>query len=186
MQLRLQRHTRKIKHPEPTREQSESWVKFLAKGNILLKYMTTNFNTMICEDTIKQFDIGKGILWYESDKIDEIKKTYGTDIQKELVQWIKNEGDVIFQPSMWKSTRDQDDPFAIFLGYRKIFQYKQYYFQLMVDNEDNDNIEESIFFGLALYGWKDETNENMELCNMLNLTDSYIIPEYLWNSDEYC
>lgn len=185
MQLRPPQQTRKIKRPEPPRKQSNGWLKFLAKGDVLFKYMTTHFNEMIDGDTIRQFAIGKGILWDESDKIDEIKQAHGTDIQKVLVQWIKNEGDTIFQPSMWKPMRDQYHLVDMFLGYRKMFQYKQYYFQLMVDHYYNSEAheDETIFFGAALYGWKEETSGKLEPTNLFKLSDSYLIPDYYWNND---
>ena len=62
---------------------------------------------------------------------------YNDDIQKELIQWIQKEVEEqrFFQKENWKPFHDPFHIHLMYLGYRKIFQYKNFYFQLAMEFE---------------------------------------------------
>lgn len=156
--------------------------KFIIKGDKLFQYMNTNFENMfIGDETIKHFNIKSGrrsILYIAEDFFNEkIKDDYSykmteqfkNSILIECIPWIKNEFQTnrLIDKTHWRPFRDPDMLLDIFLGYKYIFQYKQYYFQLVLETEceiddcidcfpDKKNID-SIHFELAMWGW-----ENME------------------------
>jgi hypothetical protein len=140
------------------------WEKLVKEGEVLFDYMIHNFETMFDgEFKIKHFDIEIGFIGLTS-YAEEIKEMYNDDIQKELIQWIKNEKreNALFQNHNWKPFRDPDLLLYMFLGYKKLFQYKEYVFQLSIITDCDLEIcdyckikENSIHFCLTLYGWKD-------------------------------
>jgi hypothetical protein len=169
------------------------WDKFLVEGDILYNYMLNNFENMFDGDSkIKHFDIVCG-LFALTEYIDEIKEQYNDDIQKELILWIKKELEEnrLFQKDSWKPFRDPDLIIYMFFGYRKMFQYKNYYFQLSLstDCEYNDeceyckNKENTRHFGLAFYGWKDINKEKLQPDNLLFVPSDNIIPESFWRRE---
>lgn len=87
-----------------------NWDKIVKLGEELFDFMLHNFETMFDGDLkIKHFDVECGIygLAVENDKI---KETHGENIQKELIQWIKQEKEAneLFQTTNWKPFRDPD------------------------------------------------------------------------------
>lgn len=171
------------------------------------QYMIHNFEKMIDGDKIPHFDI-RYVSYAVFGYIDEICEKYGTDIQKELVIWLKNEKDEnrLFTRENWKSFRDNDliSDCYVYLGYNKLFQYKQYYFQLVVEGgeEEGEKEGESVYhlncvdcienqkkgitgelgwFELALYGWKDDAMEKLQPCNRVIVPPDNIMPLRDWN-----
>lgn len=76
----------------------------------------------------------------------------------------------------------------MFLGYRKLFQYKQYVFQLSLLS-NCENSETCIYckkrdygshFGVALYGWKDINHVKIQPDNLVTVLDDNILPESYW------
>jgi hypothetical protein len=81
----------------------------------------------------------------------------------------------------------------MFLGYRKLFQFKHYYFQLTISSSC-ENItsvckycekeDYGRHFGVALYGWRDISHMNLQPVNVLHILDDNLIPEKRWFEKE--
>lgn len=167
------------------------------------QYMIHNFEKMIDGDKIPHFDIG--YVSYEVKKyITDILNNYSTDIQKELGIWLRKEKEEnrLFIRENWKSFRDNCEitDMFVYLGYNKLFQYKQYYFQLVAETDINikreintcyetgciyckqcKENEEFGWFELALYGWKDDEMEKLQPKNKVIIPPSNIMPLRDWN-----
>jgi hypothetical protein len=176
-------------------EQKYSWELdiFGKDGEALFDYMIRNFYTMFDGDNkIKHFDVYSGVYDLRSYVLD-IKTNYMDDLQQDLIPWIKQEFEnkELFQPTNW---RPFCDPFILtskFLGYRKMFQYKHYIFQLSLldwchdsyscnDCKDDDMYNDCIHFYLAFYGWKDGIHEKLQPYNYIILSDNDKLPEQFW------
>ena len=172
------------------------WDDFLIEGDELFDYMTQNFESMFdAESKIKHFIIidKRYRFW---DIIDEINEKYQYDIQKELVPWIKSEFETnqLFEKTNWKPFRDLYQMSVMVLGYKKMFRYKQYYFQLSLDNEYNEyneyketdqcvyckNEEYFPYFVLALYGWKEDGHEKLQPDDDAIIPSDNIMPMWYW------
>lgn len=53
----------------------------------------------------------------------------------ELIPWIKNEHkeNRLFDKTLWKPFRDHYHLHEMYYGYRRLFKYKHYYFQLVME-----------------------------------------------------
>ena len=175
-----------------------SWDRLVLEGETLYTYMINNYDKMFDgEKTIKHFGIAIGSIGF-GDYVNEIKEKYHTDIQNELIPWIKKEieSNNLFQNKNWNTFRDPDILVWMFLGYRKMFQYKQYIFQLSLDascgyefadvfckycsNKEYNSGEDTARFLLVFYGWKDEKYENLQPEDFLTISDDYLMPESFW------
>jgi hypothetical protein len=165
------------------------WKEFLEEGDELYSYMIHNFEEMFDGDSIiKHFDV-RDFYCNGFNHADIIIDKYYTDIQTELILWIKKEyieGRLV-DKTQWKPFRDYD-LIEMYHGYKKLFQYKQYYFQLgmetlcMIDNciycnpnSDTDNKH----FILEIYGWK-ETEEDILYPYRYTIPSDNIMPEKHW------
>jgi hypothetical protein len=159
------------------------WNNFIVRGEFLFNQMVNSFNYMIQNNTINNFiiiDIRKRF------SLEFINKFNQKEIQKELISWIKTEyiEDRLFQKNNWKPFRDLCDLCSAVLGYNKMFHYKNYYFQLIVDSEyykntlDDDNF---VFFGLAIYGWKDDNLDMLQPDNKVIIPSDNIMPKWYWD-----
>ncbi len=168
------------------------WDKFLIEGDNLYNYMINNLQNMFDEDNIKHFEI-----------IDElysnIQEIHCKDIQKELILWIKNEllNNRLFDQSLWKPFRKYN-LIDMYLGYKYLFQYKQYYFQLGI--QTYCELEECIYcnhkkdiyfeeysnnsqhFMLSLYGWKEDNINILQPYKSNIILLDNIMPENHWLS----
>lgn len=175
-----------------------SWDRLVLEGEALYEYMIHNYDKMFDSETsIKHFGINKDSFGLY-DCVREIKDKYHTDIQRELIPWIKKEieDNDLFQNKNWNTFRDHYSILDMFLGYRKMFQYKQYVFQLSIDkycgydhrddickycDDEEYNSEEDIArFFLVLYGWKDEKFQNLQPYNDFSISDDNLMPESFW------
>ena len=104
----------------------DSWDKCIIEGDGLFDYMIHNFEAMFNGKSIKHFNIIPG-LYTSFGHTDDITEKYGEDIQKELIIWIKNEltTNNFFVKKDWKPFRDPSMYTCIYLGYRKLFVYRQ-------------------------------------------------------------
>jgi hypothetical protein len=165
------------------------WKPCIKESKKSFDYMINNFNSMFDKDTIKHFYIkyvSNDTMYYA----DDISEQYGVDIHRELIPWIKNEFEKItlIQINNWKPFRDSYLYTNVYLGYKKLFQYKQYYFQLTIDNSIRDdtndckyckNGDSLIHFELALYGWKDINNKLQPSNDIIPLDN--LFSEKVWN-----
>lgn len=172
---------------------TKRWNEFLAIGKRLFQKMIQTYDTMMEGDTVvKHFHIRTaGYRAQNPDIIDALYEAHGEAIQKELVPWIRKENanHMLFSPVNWKPVQDFYEYHWMYMGYRKVFRYQQFYFQLVLDDDICD--EECSFchgtewkrhtcFQLALLGWKDDTDENMMPYKELAIPSNNLIPYSLW------
>ncbi len=166
------------------------WDDFLKEGNILYNYMIQRFDDMIYMELIKHFDIIDehfGNINYG----ERVYNEYNIDIQKELIPWIRKEHQKgrLFDNTLWKPFRDYN-LVDMYYGYRKLFQYKNYYFQLSMESycelddciycEDKDNIQPH--FCLAIYGWKEDNYDKLKPWDKEIPINNIILDKY-WVSE---
>jgi len=149
-------------------DEEPCWDRFLIEGDESFDFMRHNFESMFDgESRIKQFEIRYDVSC-KGYTTDEIYKEHGKDIEQELISWIRAEyeSNRLFDKEKWKPFRDYYLFTHMYLGYRNIFQYKQYIFQLAVDwycTTDGcvyckDSCEALLGFQLALCGIKDDND----------------------------
>jgi len=156
--------------------------------------MIQTYNDMLEGDTVvRHFYIRTaGYREQNPSVINELYQTQREFIQKELVPWIRKEhaNHLLFSPINWKPVRDWYLPMnCMYMGYRKVFPYRQYYFQLALDDYICDHEcsycngtegRRHACFQLALLGWKDDNDENMIPYQELNIPSNNLIPYSLW------
>jgi hypothetical protein len=173
------------------------WPRFLIEGDNLYDYMIHNFDTMFEDDTIiKHFQLRDGI-YRGLENLEELTSNYGEDIQKNLIPWIKKEKEEnrLFDKTLWKPFRDQYNFSEMYYGYKKLFQYKHYYFQLVMESECIDenckyciasgavnsiSIILNPHFGLALYGWKAKDSDMLQQNTDIKIPDDNMMAERHW------
>lgn len=172
-----------------------NWERFLIRGDILFDYMIHNFDKFFDGDVIKHFHIGYGT-YTMVPYGDDLYEMYGSDIQKELVPWIRNEFEStqLFEKTNWKPFRDQECLTQMYLGYKKMFRYKQYYFQLAIDkhcfdctycedamrNNNIESLEDMKHIELKLYGWTSDTSEKLQPDDIVVIPPDNIMPNTYW------
>jgi hypothetical protein len=180
-----------IPKPKP-REEWEDWTAHEQKGDKLYKFILDNFDTMFEGDTlIKEFDIRPGEYGLP---LNDIMDTFGDDIQKQLIPWIKNELEqkLLFDRTLWKSKRDKCWITASYLAYKRMFQYKNYFLQLIIDDccgkcdylidDEKCRYDICIHFELALHAWIDEESGHIEPDKCFsNILIDMMYPEKWWN-----
>ena len=164
------------------------WDKFVEHGRKLFNYMINNFDSMIDLNRIKHFDIrNEGVCDLGSD---EVKEKYGKNIEQELIEWIKKEYEnkQLFNNDNWKPFRDQTLFIYSYLGYKILFRYKHYIFQLVLDSDcELDDCNDCLnninrwHLALTLYGWTEEGNENTMPYDREPVLEDNIMPERWWN-----
>ena len=168
----------------------ESFV--IQKQGIYYDYMVNNFDSMFNgEQTINHFHIRPGLfgLWADAD---DLKEEYGKHIQQDCIRWIRNEllEDRLLNLNNWTTIQDPDNYNDMFLGYIKMYQYKQYYLQLAledscsecIDCDDCKKNKYAIHFELAYYGWKDAQTNTLHPLNYFVVSSDNMMPEQYWNA----
>ena len=164
----------------------ETYERFLQEGAELFTCLKNNFKDVFeNEDTLVLFDITDKRRCYYYKEIEKIKDKYFNDIQKELIVWIHNEhaSGSLFLESNWKPFRDLDIMTTMFFGYKRMFKYKQYYFQLIMDGyiDDCEGNDKRVLFELNLYGWMDDTHEKLQPDDMAIIPPDAMMPSWYWN-----
>lgn len=152
---------------------------------------------MFDNDKIKHFEIIDGVYRHIKDT-EEMTEEYSDEIQKELIPWIRKEFEEkkLFDKTLWKPFRDQSCLSHMYYGYRRLFNYKEYIFQLAMQsyceldeckycNHTKDNYfsiccENSKHFCLALYGWKEEDSNILQPYKDNIIPNDNIMPEIHW------
>jgi hypothetical protein len=158
------------------------WDGFLIEGNLLFNYMKENFELLFDENNIKHFDLRDWNDGYD-DNTQEMLALYNDNIQKELIQWIQEEikEERLFQRNDWKPFRYPIYIAEMYLGYRKLFEYNNHFFQLAIEvacyvqnckycKVDDDN--NHCHFSIILY-----ENSKPEILKANN----YMMPESDWS-----
>lgn len=164
------------------------WSEFLIWGDNLFNYMIHNYNKMINDNNIYYFEITDYMDKFDKEAY-ELHDKYLQDIEKNLIPWIQNEYKTgrLFEKSNWKPFRDQYDLLEMYFGYNKYVQFKNYYFQLAIsegccadDCLNCDENELNIHFELALFGWTEDGNHNLQPGNCHPIPSNNVIPEWYW------
>jgi hypothetical protein len=168
------------------------WDEFLDEGDELHKYMTDNFISMFDGDTkIKHFYIKNEFL--QDIGAEKVNEEHGEEIQKELIVWIKNEleEETIFEKENWKPFRDRYTLTDMYLGFKKMFVFKDHYFQLILENycqtntctycKSEEDQENSTFFALSYYGWTDDKIITLQPYNDVVVMQDNILPYLYWS-----
>jgi hypothetical protein len=173
-----------------------SWKEFLVEGDQLYTVLINNFENMFDGDIIKHFKIQHTSSLIEN-MFTEFKREHEKDIQKTLISWIRNELNKkkLFEKSNWKPFRNYS-LIDMYYGYKKLFLYKQYYFQLGM--ETNCDLDECIYCGhtkdvyfeeheensqhfiLDLYGWKDDNSDILLPHRNILIPIDSIMPKVHW------
>lgn len=175
----------------------EMWDKFIIKGDQLYNHMISNYELMFDTNfNLRHFGITYGSNWGLIDHVNTINKLYNADIQINLIKWVQNEYNEnrLFTEKYWKPFRDSYTMNDMHLGYKIMFVYKNYYFQLIIEsicntigeciycnNYSDNNKSEFINFSLALYGWKDDMTDKLQPDNEVSILSDNIMPDYYWN-----
>lgn len=167
---------------------SWKWNDFIKEGNILFKCMINNFKKMFDENSlIKEFNIVDRRCRFR-DEINKINFLYKNDIHNKLTVWINNEyiENRLNDINNWKPFRDLESINDMYMGYNKMFNYNQYYFQLSIDSyynidiNDIDNKDIFVYFELVLYGWKDIMFKELQPDNYVIIPNDNIMPLLYW------
>ena len=173
------------------------WDRFVIEGDALYNLMTTNFDSLFDGNTIKHFYIIDGI--YRSIKnTAEMTNEMSDDVEKELLPWIKNELEQgrLFNKTLWRPFRDNTSAVTMYYGYRKLFNYKEYIFQLAMETWCELDVcaycnpngtsrfyssDNSQHFSLALYGWRDNNSNALQPYKWNFIPDDDMMPDNHWN-----
>ena len=167
-----------------------SWEELLGESDQLFDYLCHHFHDLFDEkNNIKHFDMrpSSAIMmgYYE-----EVNEQYGSDVHDAIIPWIHEEyrNGRLTCKEYWKIYRVPYQYNSIYYGYRKLFLFDKYYFQLTLANDKNmiDGIfTHYVCFEVALYGWK---NDNVELTsqpyNTVSILDDMMIPIKDWMRPE--
>lgn len=147
--------------------------RFIVEGEELYQYMLEHFDHMFNEDhTLIFVDIR-----YFSDScrdyVKEVADSYRDHIIRAYSLWLLQEKECgrLFDKTHWQIYRNRDEMTDLYLGYRTLFVYQHYYFQVSYD---------FYFFALGLYGWKDESCEALQPDRRSIILSDHIIPEREW------
>jgi hypothetical protein len=184
-QTRKQRYEEK--YNEKKRIVDTTWIKFVNEGKLLFNFMFHNFTFMFDGDSsIKHFNIESDLYGLNIDKLNEL---YFNDIQKNLIEWIKNEYDrnQLTNPIYWKPFRTVDYV-DIYLGYRYMFVYNEYYFQLSLRAWCSgcnycETEKSEIHFNLTYYGSKENSNDMfLQPYNRYVVSPDNTMTNHFWSS----
>jgi len=163
------------------------WEECIEEGNKSFEYMVQHFNSMFDGPVIKHFDIRfatRAMMSYcdnDAPLSKRWKELYHTEIENALIPWINEElhSKRLFEYSNWRPCRNPHNHNAMHMGYNKLFEYQEYYFQLAIQYYCGQchycKIEENrIHFELALYGCKHELH---------NILLDLMIPESFWDTE---
>jgi hypothetical protein len=151
------------------------WDRFLEEGKESFAYMIQNFDSMFSENHTKHFDIRPGMPNMQVYYVD-VANTVQNDIIPVLFSWIKLEfeSERLVQYEKWKPVRDAYSINDMFLGYNKLFVYKEYCFQLAIESGcgstcGDHTCDYFTHFELAYYG----LTKDMSLSSDNSIPDKY-------------
>jgi hypothetical protein len=162
-----------------------SWDELLKEGDQLFDYLCRHFYNL--------FDHNNNILFFDMwpatnimhGYYEKINKEYGKSIHDTIVPWIHEEykSGRLTNKEHWKPFRIPYQYTLMVYGYRKLFMFDKYYFQLILSN-DRDMIDEVfthyVCFQVALYGWKSDGSEALDRSTHVPVSDDMLMPEKDW------
>jgi hypothetical protein len=173
------------------------WERFLKEGEALHTILTTNFDSLIDGNTIKHFFIIEG-MYRSIANVDLIAIEMGDDIEKALLPWIKKEYEEgrLIDKTLWRPFHDATSIVTMYYGYRKLFRYDKYIFQLAMETDciadiceycnPTDDLtpwrlsENGQHFSLSLYGWKDDDSNMLQPGKYTVIPEDDIMPDKDW------
>jgi hypothetical protein len=170
------------------------WDKFIIKGDALYNTLISRFDLFFDGNRIKHLTIIDGLYPYIKDTT-EMTNTMTDDIEKELFPWIMNEYKEgrLFDKTLWRPFRNYIMPVTIYHAYKKLFKYKEYIFQVAVEEYcELDECaycspeyiirkdEDSPHFSLALYGWREDNSNILKPYNKIEIPDDDMMPAIQW------
>lgn len=165
---------------------------FLIEGEPMFAYMVEHFNSLFTnESKMRHFSIRYEGNSYLSDEIDLLNATCLDDIHNHILPYIKQERmeGRLFDRDYWRPIRDNYDSSSFYMGYKKMVQYKHYFFQVSITKDcDYDDCKYCmdkdtdwfIHFEVVLFGWKDEHHENLQPNNRIQIGSHNMLPERYW------
>lgn len=172
-----------IKEPEPFR-----WSEFLIKSDKLFNYMIHNYNFMINNNKLRHFEImdyRDKIDRHDKKILDDLNDNYLKSIEDKLIPWIETQhkSGQLFEKSNWKPFRDQEDFLTCVIGYKVLFQYDNYYFQLVMDLAYVSLKGRNMYgyFQLSLIGWKEDDKEKLQPDDKVIIPHDNIMPDWYWD-----
>jgi len=143
-----------------------TWDRFLKEGDIIYDYIIHHFEDMFesCGTIIKQYDM-RYMSYLTSGYYERVNEEYGQQVHKDIIPWIREEHQSgrLFNKENWKPFRDQLNFTDMYYGYRKLFCFHEFFFQLAAAEVRQDiptgGLEKSINFQVALYGWTEKDNK---------------------------
>lgn len=173
----------KVKETEPFK-----WSEFLIVGDKLFNYMIHNYNIMINNNKLRHFEIidyRDKVDKFDMKILDDLNDNYLKSIEDLLIPWIETQHKTgqLFEKSNWKPFRDQEDRLSCVLGYKILFQYNKYYFQLVI-NLAYVSPKELIMYGyfqLSLIGWKENDKEKLQPDNHVTIQSNNSMPDWYWD-----
>lgn len=138
----------------------------------LYDYLLNRIHTMFYPDKTLIFVNLCGFTYATDEYIDSIlnhdkdaiRLAFGTWLQQEI------ESNTLFDRELWQIFRKLENYAEIYICYRKLFIFKNYYFHVTYD---------FYFFGLHLYGWQGDSN-TLQPDNRIPIPFDNNIPEHVW------
>ncbi len=153
-------------------EDKALWEKCLQKYPIYFDGMTKNVETMLTRPFMDNYFIIHDSFFNDLDDVDDLKPKYYDTIIKKLIHWIKHEmKEYFFEKENWKPFENYCSSRDMVIGYRKLFRYKKYYFQLAIDNLCCENffdctqcqdMQYHSHFVLLYRGWMDKKHKKLQ------------------------
>lgn len=171
-----------------------NWTKFIAEADEMFDEMIKCYDNMFDGDLIvKHFYVRYAFMEVMYDYCERIMSEHGEAIQKELIPWIKAEhaSGRLFNKDNWRPFRDEHLFTQMFIGYRRIFDYKGYLFQLSMDFGcpicrkpelcKYCKMDENPFhFELAFCGYADDRDPNISPAATLYTTSDGYMDQKMW------
>ena len=139
----------------------------------LYDYLLNRIDTMFYPDKTLIFVNLSGFTYDINEHINDISQKHAEEIRVAFGKWLQYEiqSNTLFDRENWQIFRKLDLITYMYIGYRKLFVYQHYYFQVSYD---------FYFFGLVLYGWKEDNKEKLQPDDRVSVPIDQYMPDYDW------
>jgi hypothetical protein len=163
---------------------------------------------MLEKTSIPHLYVRSGISHFIDKDTDMIYEEFGTEIEKQLIDWITTEhiNNYLFKEDWWKPFRDRYDLSDMNMGYKKMFLYRppegfesnlkiidksigkitKYCFQLGLADGCGygcltcNGSNDNVHFILIFYGYTLEGSDIIEPFGKYSISDDDMMPEGFW------